>query len=254
MAVADLARSGLLLERLEVLVHSYLEEDEALRFMAFARTFHAGTLEEDLDGRNMEDVYGALMSVRRLCETPSDQAVSIRIFNPSLASDGWVSPHSVAQIRHPDSPFIVDSFLMALARRELTLHSMHNVVLRLTRDTSGCITDLEGSAERAEVVIHAEIDRLDVEEFDAFEADLRETLADVRAAVGDFRAMRARIEALIEGIDGAASAIDADEREEARAFLQWLLDDNFTFLGYREFVIDDEDDRRVVRQVTAATT
>lgn len=44
MAVADLARSGLLLERLEVLVHSYLEEDEAVRFMAFARTFHAGTL------------------------------------------------------------------------------------------------------------------------------------------------------------------------------------------------------------------
>ena len=82
MAVADLARSGLLLERLEVLVHSYLEEDEAVRFMAFARTFHAGTLEEDLDGRKMEDVYGTLMSVRRLCETPSDRAVSIRIFNP----------------------------------------------------------------------------------------------------------------------------------------------------------------------------
>ncbi len=141
---------------------------------------------------------------------------------------------------------------MALARRELTLHSMHNVVLRLTRDTSGRITDLEGSAERAEVVIHAEIDRLDVEEFDAFDADLRETLAEVRAAVGDFQSMRARIEALIEGIDGAASAIDADEREEARAFLQWLLDDNFTFLGYREFVIDDEGDRRVVRQVTGS--
>ena len=74
MAVADLARSGLLLERLEVLVRSYLAEDEAVRFMAFARTFHAGTLEEDVDGRNMEDLYGALMSVRRLCETPSDQA------------------------------------------------------------------------------------------------------------------------------------------------------------------------------------
>jgi glutamate dehydrogenase len=252
MAAVDLPRGETFLDRLRTLVRTYLEGEEARRLEAFADTFHAATLEEEFEGRNPEDVYGALMSVWRLCEPAPREAPEVRVFNPSLDTDGWVSTHTIAQIRHRDAPFIVDSFLMALARRDLTLHAMHNVVLNARRRDDGHLLDLDGDAASAEVVIHAEIDRLDPDEFGAFETDLVETLGDVRAVVGDFNSMRTRVEALVEALDGTAACIDAEERDESRAFLEWLLDDNFTFLGYREFSIDDEDGDRVVRQVAGS--
>ena len=65
MTVADPARSGAFLERLEALVRNYLDEEE-LSGSPHSRAFHAGTLDEDVEGRNIEDVYGALMAVHSL--------------------------------------------------------------------------------------------------------------------------------------------------------------------------------------------
>ncbi|MBY0432366.1 MAG: NAD-glutamate dehydrogenase, partial [Rhodospirillales bacterium] len=57
-------------------------------------------------------------------------------------------------------------------------------------------------------------------------------LADVRAAVTDWRPMRDRVAELVEsGLDGP----DAQEVTEARDFLNWLAEDHFTFLGWRSF-------------------
>ncbi|MEE4301360.1 MAG: NAD-glutamate dehydrogenase domain-containing protein, partial [Pseudomonadales bacterium] len=249
MAAADPTQEGSALGRLETLIRTHLEGDEARRLLAFARTFHAWTQEEDLAGRNPEDVYGALLSAWHLCQGQKEEACAVRILNPSLDADGWVSTHTIAQIRHPDAPFIVDSFLMALARRDLTLHMMHNVVVRPRRDAGGQLLDLEGDEADAEVLIHAEIDRLDPQEFDAFRDDLLETLADVRTVVRDFRPMRERVAGLLEELGHCAAELEPDELEESRAFLAWLLEDNFTFLGYREFTLEGEGDDRIVRQV-----
>lgn len=251
MAAVEAGQDGTVLARMESLVRAYVEGEEAERLIAFARRFHAQTRDEDLADRNPEDVYGALLAIWHLCDAPADAAPEVRVFNPQLDADGWVSTHSIAQIRHPDGPFIVDSFLMALARRDLTLHMMHNVVLRPQRGEDGRIVDLDeaGDGAAAEVLIHAEIDRLDPEEVSAFEAELRETLADVRAVIRDFLPMRARVEALLEEMHACPPGIDAQELEESRAFLEWLLEDNFTFLGYREFALEGEGEARLVRQL-----
>ncbi|HSG90186.1 MAG TPA: NAD-glutamate dehydrogenase [Pseudomonadales bacterium] len=248
-SVEDLRREAFL-EQLEELIHHHLDAGAAQRLCAFSRGFHASTPYEDLEGRNLEDVFGALISVRALIEERSAAAPTIRVFNPTMQADGWVSSHTIAQIHHRDMPFVVDSFLMALGRQNLTLHCMHNVVLHVDRDEDGRFLAYAGPGEgRDEVLIHAEIDRLDPSEFSTFEADLAETIADVHAAVDDFEPTRARVRTLIDDLDELPAAIGADEVAEARAFLEWLLDDHFTFLGYREFEIVDDGDGEEVRQI-----
>ncbi|MEL6078724.1 hypothetical protein, partial [Stenotrophomonas maltophilia] len=45
------------------------------------------------------------------------------------------------------------------------------------------------------------------------------------------------VQELIESIDNSQFAIAADEKTEIKSFLEWLVGNHFTFLGYEEFVV-----------------
>ena len=57
--------------------------------------------------------------------------------------------------------------------------------------------------------------------------------------------MRERVPKMVAAAQSAVMRYSADEVEEAVAFLGWLFEDNFLFLGYREYAIDF--DRRLDR-------
>ena len=47
--------------------------------------------------------------------------------------------------------------------------------------------------------------------------------------------MRERLQEVIADIDAIPATVDAEERAEARAFLEWLAADNFVLLGCRDY-------------------
>ncbi len=64
-------------------------------------------------------------------------------------------------------------------------------------------------------------------------------LADVRAAVADWQPMRQTLRAVLDELPGPpAPPVPRHELAEVQDFLRWLDDDNFTFLGYREYDFD----------------
>ena len=65
-------------------------------------------------------------------------------------------------------------------------------------------------------------------------------LGDVRRAVLDFPAMADRGRRMVQIAGAGAARYADDEVDETVAFLEWLLQDHFIFLGYREYKIDDE--------------
>src|SRR5690606_27606773 len=69
----------------------------------------------------------------------------------------------------------------------------------------------------------------------AIQAGLNRVLADVRAAVEDWGAMRARIAETIDSFTTQPPPVPADEIREAADFLRWMDEDNFTFLGCRDY-------------------
>ena len=58
----------------------------------------------------------------------------------------------------------------------------------------------------------------------------------------DFPAMQARAEQLLAWLDKAKLKVDGAELAEIKAFMSWLLDNHFTFLGYEEFTVLTEAD------------
>lgn len=215
---------------------------------------------EDLADREPRDLVGAVTSLRDLAANRPPRRTLVRVISPSLRGSGWTSRRSIVQICTDDSPFLVDSVTAAIAQDSLAVHLIVHPLLVVRRDEHGALEEVTRerpptTAGTAESWIHLEVDRLpsaDAEQ--ALATHLRDVLDDVRAAVEDWSPMRSACEAIARDLrSGTPSSVDADAVQPATEFLDWLLDDHFTFVGYREYrlaeVTVDGDPELVLRPV-----
>ncbi|HEX9933254.1 MAG TPA: NAD-glutamate dehydrogenase domain-containing protein [Allosphingosinicella sp.] len=128
-------------------------------------------------------------------------------------------------IANDDMPFLVDSIANAIAGRGLVIHRLLHPVVCVERDETGCLLGVGPLCEderRRESIMYIEVDRADARERRELVSNLHRVLADVRAAVTDWRAMQAKMRA------------DADELDDAEAaeLLRWFAGGAMTLLGY----------------------
>ncbi|MEF9997259.1 MAG: NAD-glutamate dehydrogenase, partial [Burkholderiaceae bacterium] len=222
-AIIDLARS-----RLSVAKPPWAE--------LFVRELFRRVEPEDLAARSVVDLCGAALSALEwTCQRLAGQA-RLRVFNPGI-DQGWNSRHTVIEIVNDDMPFLVDSVIMEINRQGLALHGIWHPLFDVERDRSGRLTALSqhGQAERRrESVMVIEVDRIsDPEARERLLAGLTRVLADVRAVVEDWSAMRSQLAAAIDELAASPSRLPPDQLDEYRAFLDWLADNHLVLLGYR---------------------
>jgi glutamate dehydrogenase len=218
-----------------------VEGDDPL-LLDFVRMWWSRIPEDDLLPRNAGNDSAASIAAWRSFRTRDADETRIHIANPSQARDGWHSRYTVVTVMTPDMPFVTDSVLMALSHDGLVTHHLGNVVLSTRRDEDGTVQALsdDRSWPTREVFIYAEIDRIGDDEIIDLKGRLTGALADVRAAVSDFPAMKARLADIVESLRTAPPPLPPEQVVEALAFLDWLSQNNFTFLGFRSFDYQDD--------------
>jgi len=98
--------------------------------------------------------------------------------------------------------------------------------------------------------MHIEISRLGIDEDPAeLEEAIQKVLREVRDSVEDWDKMRAQAREIVEELTSAPPPLDGVQIERGRAFLTWLADDHFAFLGYREYHLEREGDDEILRAV-----
>lgn len=223
------------------------------------RHYYDLTDAEDLLARDVADLYGAVMAHWQTAQKFVPGTARVRVYNPNLEEHGWHSDHTIVEIVNDDMPFLVDSVTMEVNRHGLALHSAIHPVFRVCRDARGGIEsiDLGGSEPgtascRLESFIHFEVDRTgETSRLDALRLGIASALGDVRAAVEDWPRMRQIAE---ETVASMARTPDAGTPDavEARAFLEWMLDDHFTFLGHRDYELISRDGQFYLRGVAGS--
>ncbi|MDD2879086.1 MAG: NAD-glutamate dehydrogenase [Rhodoferax sp.] len=185
---------------------------------------------------------------RLLTALPDATGSRIRVFNPTLAEDGFVSEHTVIQIVHDDMPFLVDSVTMAVNRSGRVAHWIVHPLLAIERNANGMVAraslaTLDATHPDAiSSLILVECDRiLPSAEREQLAADLAQVLADVRAAVTDWGSMLNRLQAVREA-SSRSSTLSSIGHQEGVAFLSWLEAEHFTFLGARDYQLVREGD------------
>ena len=222
-------------------VRERLPSEQATPCEAFVRQYYQWVPAEDLADRNPLDLYGAAVAHWNLAQHRLPGEAKVRVYNPDFEQHGWQSPHTLIEIVSDDMPFIVDSVTMELTRKGYGIDLVIHPVMRIRRDESGHIVEiLEPEAENedaiAESILHAEVAREhDPALLDELRRGIEHVLDQVRAAVEDWQEMRTRSSALSDELVENPPPVDQATIDETKAFLQWLADDNFTFLGYREY-------------------
>jgi glutamate dehydrogenase len=244
-----------LIDSVAARVRERLPADQAGMCESFLRQYYRWVPVEDLVERSPLDLYGAAVAHWNLAAAREPGTAKVRVYNPDFEQHGWQSQHTVVEIVSDDMPFVVDSVTMELARQGYGIHLVIHPVVRVRRDADGHLIGLaEPGADPpdaiTESVVHAEVDREhDRKLLGELRGDVERVLGEVRAAVEDWTPMRERTEALIEELDAHPPPVDAAEAKEAKAFLRWLGQDSFTFLGYREYDVVAEGGKAGLRAI-----
>ncbi len=229
--------------------------EELLELQHFLTRYYRHMPVEEMRARDSVDLAGAALSHRQIAATRPQGTANVRTFTPTVEQHAWSTGHTVIEIVTDDMPFLVDSVISELNRLGCGIHLIVHPLMVVRRAVTGElheVMDLGVVAWRTgehphdslvESWIHVEIDRQTVPaRLQEITAGVSRVLEDVRVAVEDWPMMQARVAEIGQQIlDTPPVGIDHKEVAEARRLLGWLAEGNFTFLGYREYRLAEQD-------------
>ena len=210
-----------LLSAIRVISPKTKTDDPALG--SFLEQYASDAFVEDFLSLTTEDAAALALSLwdfNRASEKHTDRAIRVR---RATGANGKPLKMDIAEIAGPDIAFLVDSAINVCQHARAEIRAVLHPV----------VTGPDG--KRSTIQIHLPL--LDDQLRADLQKQLEETFADVAVVNADFAAMRAKMEAASEALAGvkATGGRTSGEINEARAFLAWLADENFTYLGARDY-------------------
>jgi len=239
-----------LIKKVVELAHEKLSQEEANIFSKFINLYAKTAAPEDLIDRSVIDVYGAFLSHWKFINHISSNKHAIRVYNPQFEQHGWQSTHTVIEIIHPDMPFILESIRMVLNRSSLNVHLiLHLSDVQFIRDDLGHVSDIKTNSHKAkgakiETPIFIEVDRQNnTKVLEELKQIIEETLIEIRAAVSDWQPLKKTLKKTIKRLESDTHLASKDYIANIIEFLEWINDDNFTFLGFSRRALIQKDDK-----------
>jgi glutamate dehydrogenase len=217
---------------------------EAALLRRFVGELYRHAPPSDIAPRSAADLSDGALALWRFAAQRQPGTAKVRAYNPQEAADGWSSPHSIVEIVNDDMPFLVDSVTAAINESGREVRLVVHPILRVARDAGGGSLALDPpDAGRRESWMQIAISREpDAAELARLAARLDGVLADVRSAVADWQKMRQRLRAVAAELGEVPPPLPPVEIAEGTDFLRWLDDDNFTYLGFRDYAFPGASD------------
>lgn len=167
--------------------------------------------------------------------------LSLRVFNPEKARDGWECQHTVVEMCNEDMPFLVDTSSMVMQELNLGVHLIVHPVLNIERDAKGKLKSIATRPAKnfvKESFIHIHFDKqTDPKVLKNVETLLRKRMATIRTTVADWQPMKRSLDLAIDEFGKNAPDLPEKARRECIEFLKWVGDDHFMFIGARNYEI-----------------
>jgi len=219
----------------------------------YIRQYFTDVPHEDIQGRSPVIMGQAAVAHLEFARTRKRGQALLRIFSPNKKQHGYQSAYTIIEMVNDNMPFLVDSVSAAINRQNLAIHMTVHPVLRVHRDSRGklkSISNLGDEGGQIESYVRFVIDReSDQNHLNILEHEISKVLADVRVSVRDWRKMRDKMLEAASTLNRGPTGADAAVRMETDALLQWMADDHFTFLGYREYKLRKRGDKQFLTPV-----
>ena len=207
---------------------------------SFIHQYYDRVLPEDVIGTSPDSLYASAYAFWKFGQKRRRGKARVRVFNPTVEEHGWTSHHTIVETITDDMPFLLDSLLAELNRSALGVHLIIHPIFELTRDGAGKLEQLFERGTKHDALLeswmHVEIDaQSSLRACKEIEDRIKRVLSDARAAVEDWQPMMRKLEETVAELDVHHNGVEPEEFSEARSFLDWIADNHFTFLGYREY-------------------
>ncbi|ADB30777.1 NAD-glutamate dehydrogenase [Kribbella flavida DSM 17836] len=231
---------------------------DAGKLKSFLERYYRYVAAEDVAERQPQDCLGAAKHHYKSATSRPQGTAKVHVFTPTLEEHGWsANGRTVVEIVVDDMPFLVDSAAMVITDHGLELQLLIHPQFVVRRDVAGTLrevlddtTSADGHDLVRESWMHLEVERIaDPAEHRALESALLRVLGDVREAVEDWPKMHEKAVGIAAALEDAELPVSATEAEEARELLEWLADEHFTFLGYREYAFTMRGEQGILRGV-----
>ena len=207
----------------------------------FLRDYFSNVGAEDLQGQSPKKLANTALAHIEFAKNRRKGQALIRIFNPPVEDDGTGLAYTIVEMVNDNMPFLVDSVSVAIDRQNLDVHVTIHPILRVRRTVKGQLKKLVPQIDRSgqdESFIRFSIEReTDPHQLKLLHQEIVNVLGDVRVAVRDWRAIRSKMQEAKESLSVGPIGADEELRAESMELLEWMADDHFTFLGYREYAL-----------------
>jgi glutamate dehydrogenase len=249
-----------IIKQLEVLAQTKMSPEQAEKFLPFLPIYFSQMPLIDLSERSLNDLYCIAYSHWELMQVREPGELKIKVFNPDLQEHGWCSSHTIIQVITDDMPFLVDSMRMEINRLNYTTYLMiHCGGMKVRRTEQGEILNVypyhsrEAEGSINEAPIEMEIDcQTNPDVLANIKKNLIRVLNDVRLAVNDWQAMCEKMQECIDELGQQRFLQGSADVLESKAFLEWLLKNHFTFLGFRDYVVEGKGAEQGLRLVSGS--
>ncbi len=163
----------------------------------------------------------------------------VLVYTPTVKKNGWDSSCTIIDIINDDMAFLVDSVVAEIIARGYHINVFLHPILHVETDKKNAVTAIYAERKdttKAQSHIHIEINRaIGQTQIADLQNSLKDILNDVRLSNQDWLQMREKVVPTKEVLKSAPSKFKKKLIDEYEAFLDYLHDNNFTFLGYREY-------------------
>ena len=216
-------------------------------FSTFIQLFFEDATQDETESYDSHTLFQMALSFWRFSTKRKPGQALLRVFNPTQDDDHWRSSNTILQLVCDDMPFLVDSLLGELSEQDLNLHVVLHPVVQVVRDNQGKRTSLARTeiepppSTIRESMIQVEFDHHSEEKvIDIIRSRIETVIHHVTVVVADFDSMITRMSDAVQGLQDTPPAISPEELDESIAFLYWLRDNHFAFLGSRIYRFEGE--------------
>ena len=214
----------------------YIKHKNNANFLSFLEQFYQENKSTDFENYNIQQLFYFALSAFNFLTQNKSQDFNVRIYNPTEQQDGFDSSFTIIEVVNNDMPFLVDSIVSFLDKQSIKITNIIHPVLSVSRKNDDFISLGAGSAESL-IQLHIETIK-NPAELQLIEQNIIKILQSVCLAVNDWQSMKdLAIKALKQLHNAKSISSKSAEVAEYQDFMNWLLDDNFIFLGAAEFDI-----------------
>ncbi len=222
-------------------LHQQLPKKQAQRAQLLATLYASQVAHDEMLSIGSECLAAMVISKMEFGNLRKPDQICVQVIN----SEETEFKHTVIEIVNDDMPFLVDSVSTALADHGIDVHLVIHPIVNVERDSDGALLefgafDPSAPNQNPESWMRFEIDKQNASGMAMIKRYIVGVLDDVRFAIRDWQAMRTKAQNIVESFHTEAYPFDQLVVEESVAFIKWMGDNHFTFLGYREYRIFQE--------------